>query len=179
MKRCPHCQRTLPLTSFYRKKAHRASWCRECLQPVNRQKYLKAKARPDFKAKNHAYARKWHARNRERINAKSLTRYHQQRQACLQAYGGHCACCGETRYQFLALDHIYGGGNRDQITGKRGERGAKLARVLYRRKFPPGFRVLCHNCNAAFGFYGYCPHNPTAGRPEAPEIPQLTLTLPA
>ena len=24
--------------------------------------------------------------------------------------------------------------------------------------FPPGFRVLCHNCNQALGAYGYCPH---------------------
>jgi hypothetical protein len=21
-----------------------------------------------------------------------------------------------------------------------------------------GYRVLCHNCNLARGFYGYCPH---------------------
>jgi hypothetical protein len=22
------------------------------------------------------------------------------------------------------------------------------------------YRVLCHNCNMALGFYGYCPHHP-------------------
>jgi hypothetical protein len=23
----------------------------------------------------------------------------------------------------------------------------------------PGYRVLCQNCNAALGLYGYCPHS--------------------
>jgi hypothetical protein len=26
----------------------------------------------------------------------------------------------------------------------------------------PDYRVLCHNCNTALGFYGYCPHQPLA-----------------
>src|SRR3972149_5036103 len=35
------------------------------------------------------------------------------RLAALDAYGGRrCRCCGETTLQFLAIDHIYGGGNR-------------------------------------------------------------------
>jgi hypothetical protein len=29
---------------------------------------------------------------------------------------------------------------------------------MKRNNFPPGFRVLCRNCNGARGFYGYCPH---------------------
>jgi hypothetical protein len=30
---------------------------------------------------------------------------------------------------------------------------------LKRNNYPTGFRVLCHNCNLAIGFYGYCPHH--------------------
>jgi hypothetical protein len=29
----------------------------------------------------------------------------------------------------------------------------------------PGYRVLCQNCNAARGLYGYCPHQGTGGSP--------------
>jgi hypothetical protein len=30
---------------------------------------------------------------------------------------------------------------------------------LIRSRFPRDkYRLLCHNCNMAFGLYGYCPH---------------------
>jgi hypothetical protein len=64
-----------------------------------------------------------------------------------------CACCGETRLEFLALDHINGGGSRHAK-----EINFKLARWLKSQGYPDGYRVLCHNCNFALGHYGYCPH---------------------
>lgn len=70
-----------------------------------------------------------------------------------------CACCGECRYEFLALDHIGGGGNQHRLalTGtKKG--GAKLYYWLRDNGYPKGFQVLCHNCNMAKGVYGQCPH---------------------
>lgn len=30
---------------------------------------------------------------------------------------------------------------------------------LSKHGLPTGFRVLCHNCNSAHGYYGYCPHD--------------------
>ena len=33
-----------------------------------------------------------------------------------------------------------------------------IYRYLKIRGFPPGYQVLCHNCNQAKGFYGKCPH---------------------
>lgn len=77
----------------------------------------------------------------------------------LTAYGGCiCVCCGETRYEFLQLDHTNGDGatQRKQI-GKTG-RGQGFYLWLKRNGYPPGLRVLCSNCNSARGFYGYCPH---------------------
>lgn len=75
-------------------------------------------------------------------------------------YGGSspsCACCGEQRYEFLAVDHINGNGrqHRQEILAKHGQH---LYRWLIHQNFPPGFRVLCHNCNSAIGYFGYCPH---------------------
>jgi hypothetical protein len=76
------------------------------------------------------------------------------RRRVLDHYGGICACCGESAYEFLAFDHINGGGvqHRKQIKSK------DLYIWLYSNNYPTGFQVLCHNCNNAKGFYGRCPH---------------------
>ena len=64
-----------------------------------------------------------------------------------------CDCCGENIYEFLAIDHIKGGGNKHR---------KKMTEMIYtflrRNNYPDGYRVLCHNCNQAIGYYGKCPH---------------------
>ena len=67
-----------------------------------------------------------------------------------------CACCGENHYEFLCIDHINGGGSA--MRRKLGH--GNMAKWLKARNFPPGYRILCHNCNMSLGFYGYCPHQP-------------------
>jgi hypothetical protein len=81
-------------------------------------------------------------------------RNHAIRLEVIAAYGGQCACCGETRWEFLQFDHIDGGGEQH----RREIRDAALDRWLKRHGYPEGFRVLCSNCNFAHGKYGYCPH---------------------
>lgn len=72
-------------------------------------------------------------------------------------YGGKCACCGEIRMEFLALDHINGGGVQHRKSlGIKG--GTKFYEWIWKNNFPDGFRILCHNCNVSLGIYGYCPH---------------------
>jgi hypothetical protein len=91
-------------------------------------------------------------RNRLRVRYRVLSHYS----------GGSpsCACCGETIFQFLAIDHIDGGGLKSRKSlGLRSS--TQLYRYLENESFPPGYRVLCHNCNLAIGFYGYCPHTDT------------------
>jgi hypothetical protein len=66
-----------------------------------------------------------------------------------------CSCCGETIWMFLALDHIDGGGHEQRK--KLG--GGGFWAWLRNNDYPPGFRVLCHNCN--YGRHlngGACPH---------------------
>lgn len=63
-----------------------------------------------------------------------------------------CECCLENKIEFLALDHIYGGGNKHKKEVRHVFSWAK------RNGYPPMFRVLCHNCNQSLGAYGYCPH---------------------
>ena len=85
-----------------------------------------------------------------------------RKMAVLRAYGGGtpvCACCGESNPVFLAIDHVKGKGNEHRRKlGSKG--GATFYNWLIRERFPPGYRVLCHNCNMAIGILGYCPHNP-------------------
>ena len=75
--------------------------------------------------------------------------------AALEAYGGvRCACagCTETAEVFLTIDHI----NNDGAAHRRRVKGP-IFRWLKRHNYPPGFQVLCMNCNWAKRF-GTCPH---------------------
>lgn len=68
----------------------------------------------------------------------------------------HCACCAEDIYEFLAIDHIEGGGTKQR--SELNHFGSTFYKWLKDNNFPTGYRVLCHNCNAAYGYYGMCPH---------------------
>lgn len=67
-----------------------------------------------------------------------------------------CACCNERALEFLTFDHIDGGGakHRRDLKGK----AASFGHWLKQNDYPPGFRVLCMNCNFSLGMYGQCPH---------------------
>lgn len=69
-----------------------------------------------------------------------------------------CDCCGEMEFNFLSVDHIGGGGaeHRRQIGGAQA-----LYSWLRRNGYPPGYRILCFNCNLSIGFFGTCPHKRT------------------
>lgn len=114
----------------------------------------------DF-AKNRAASSGLHSRCRK-CNSDpegQRQRHIQRRAATLSHYSvdkNHpaCVCCGEDIDAFLCIDHIDGGGCQH----KRDEGFSNLTGYLFRMGFPPGFQVLCHNCNAAKGRNGQCPH---------------------
>jgi hypothetical protein len=72
----------------------------------------------------------------------------------LEMYGGCCACCGETIYDFLTIEHKQGQEKASRRTGLVAYRDAVKE---YR---PDLFEILCWNCNCAKGHLGYCPHHP-------------------
>lgn len=75
------------------------------------------------------------------------------------AYGGYeCKCCGEKTVEFLQIDHIENNGAEHRKTLKRGS----MYPWLKKNKFPPGYQVLCCNCNWAKSRYGACPHQRAA-----------------
>lgn len=120
--------------------------CKECKPILGKRHYDKYPEK--FKAK----------RKQFRIDHPNFDKEYNRkiRREVLVHYGNKCACCGESTYEFLAFDHIKGGGSK--IRRETGIYGSKFTLWLRKNNYPEGFRILCHNCNVAMGLYGYCPH---------------------
>lgn len=102
------------------------------------------------------YTRQWQERNTSKVRGAQLRHLEKARERRLKAiiaYGGQCACCGEDRLVFLAIDHIDG-----IIPEDRKRTGSQLTRLLELQGWPPGYQVLCHNCNMAVRDGATCPH---------------------
>jgi hypothetical protein len=124
---CTKCKRTLIAKSFYWNNKSRRSVCIDCQKPI----LLTAKKRRNLRDK----------------------------MAAISHYGGtppKCACCKEFRFEFLTIDHIFGGGSKHRR--EIGQSSGKFYRWLRNNKWPTGYRVLCINCNYSRGLFGYCPH---------------------
>lgn len=137
---CNKCRRELPIEDFYRNRkrsttgtSYFSSWCKECEKACNRR-----------------------GNQARRYALKMLV---------LRAYGGNppvCACCpdnepsrGEER--FLTIDHIVPA--RRKANSARKDCGTHLYEYLRDNNFPPGYRVLCYNCNCSTGKSPRpCPH---------------------
>lgn len=79
-----------------------------------------------------------------------------RRDEAFAAYGGPiCVCCGETIQEFLQIDHVNNDGN---VQRKMYPESRNLCAWLKKRGYPPGYQVLCANCNLAKARCGVCPH---------------------
>lgn len=122
-------------------------------------KEYRQKHKEDINKKN----REWRSRNidksRMSVQNSDMKRRVELRRRVLDAYGGMCECCGESRIEFLTLDHSLKDGNVH--ARKVGGRGTRLYSDIVKKGFPKdcGYRVLCMNCNWSIGLWGYCPHN--------------------
>ena len=129
----------------------------------------RAKSKEKIKVYNKRYLRK-HPENRKKTmkkfyenNKEKISKYHKSygeklKIEILSYYSGGgpiCACCGITEIKFLNLDHIKG---RKNYGHKKGLGGSRLYKILKDQGFPPGYQVLCWNCNNAKWILGYCPH---------------------
>jgi len=78
----------------------------------------------------------------------------------LAHYGGSppkCSCCSESTVEFLVVDHLTGGGNKQRRLLRRGGTGFYF--WLRTTGYPDGFGVLCQNCNWGKRVGGgICPH---------------------
>lgn len=106
------------------------------------------------------YIRAWRDKNVDREPGYRSAYHAKLKRDFVEAYGGKCACCGETELGFLSLDHVGGGGRKHRLVMTKGRGGGTqvLLSDLRRRGWPKGFQVLCYNCNLASGFLRVCPH---------------------
>lgn len=132
LRRCPTCQRFRRQSSYYKRKRNGNCYglCKECSI-----KDAKSHWKPEY----------------------HLQYYRKLKGEVIAAYGGSCQCCKEDGIEFLAIDHINGGGRAHRKRMNLGA-GSQFYSWLRRRKWPKGYQILCHNCNIAKHHYGQCPH---------------------
>lgn len=179
-KRCGRCGETKPKSEFH-KNAGRLdglqTYCKDCHSAyrVGKDRKYKAayyarnadrereRAREKYWRNPETYRAKSRKENRDpeeyaRYLAREKIRRGKIRDAVFTAYGGYvCACCGERNDQFLTIDHIDGCGGAER---RRQGLGQSFYAWLRKNGFPPGFQVLCYNCNLGRAKNdGVCPHN--------------------
>ena len=139
---CSKCKQEKPVTEFYVDRSVARGYtyqCKEC-----RKVY---KTTPQW----YVYSKNYH---KEHPN-KSKENAAKRRRDVIEKLGGKCECCGETEFMFLAIDHIHGLHHR----GRKESGNSLVTRVKRSGYDKKTYRVLCHNCNSAIGWYGFCPHH--------------------
>jgi len=114
-----------------------------------------------FRKENPEKIKAYHKQYYETYHTNCLARSANTRQKITEeafnAYGGFiCNCCGETIPKFLTIDHINGVTKEER---KRQRTGWLFYRWLKLQGYPPGYQVLCYNCNLGRARnQGICPH---------------------
>lgn len=162
MKRCPSCKSKKSLDLFDKNKARHdglSSYCTDCERircRIKKKKYYQ-KNREVEKSK----ARIYYERHGDVVRAKAREWAHKLRMDVLIAYSKgklECNCCGEREIKFLTIDHINNNGAIHRRTISKHRNGGAWLTKLRTANYPPGFQVLCYNCNCSKGRYGKCPH---------------------
>jgi|TARA_R100001530_G_scaffold21901_2_gene18007 hypothetical protein len=159
MKICSKCKKEKDLKEYWNNNANKDGlyhYCKDCTREMARNR-MRLKGEVGRKvSREYQREKRKDPIFRLKQNKRSQEKRKRIRLEVLQYYAGiypRCACCGESHYEFLGIDHINNDGAKH-----RKEIGATIYGWLKKNNFPEGFQVLCHNCNLAKGFYGRCPH---------------------
>lgn len=119
-KRCPHCKQVKDEDCFWKNTRYYdglGSRCKKCETDIKREK--------------------------RKNNIGCYGKEKRRRKKCvMEHYGKACAWCGFGDWRALTIDHVDGDGaeHRKKVIS------ANLYRWLIKNNFPPGFRILCMNC---------------------------------
>jgi hypothetical protein len=199
MKICSCCQQEKELTAENFGRRPRAldgfnGICRTCVRNRQNARYdlLRTKISFDVKTrrarlpgdeaeKARKRSRDWYRSNIERAKKSTRERSTTIRAEMIRAYGGRCACCGESNPLFLTIDHIDNdGAEHRRKLGVGRQSGSAVMMDLYKRKWPQeGFRLLCFNCNCGRQRNGgICPHEMALGAFACVEVPTAVAPTP-
>lgn len=155
---CTACRQYLSESAFGKNKAIADGlhiYCKPCNTAKGLEVYRRDPATQN--AKRVESLRRWRDAHPDQVveqYGRRRVRVRKLREAAIQYYGGRCACCGESRFEFLAIDHV----NNDGAAHRKTVHASRLIWWLRDNEYPEGFQVLCHNCNMAKAFYDVCPH---------------------
>lgn len=159
IKTCVKCGQTKDQDHWHGKQ------CNECLLRYRREWNARSREwiienRKKHAAKDAARATQWNKDHPERRKEISLNYYYRLQNEAMIAYGGYvCACCGETEPLFLTLDHVNNDGGKFRKESGFLHHGNKFYKWLKDNGYPPGYQVLCSNCNhGKHRNHGVCPH---------------------
>jgi hypothetical protein len=159
MRNCRKCGKDKPVDDFEvtnRERDWRRLECKECVR--DRVRGYAKRSREDIQE----YKRQWHERNREKVISRvnewvknnpekrrknALAYYYRLQHEAIVRYGGYkCSWCGIDEPLVLCLDHVENNGraHRKEVGSTGGHRFYKWLRD---NDYPPGFQVLCMNCN--------------------------------
>ena len=90
-----------------------------------------------------AYQKEYQKNHRKTVNIRRRKRNCERRIELLNFLGGKCVKCGFSDWRTLQIDHINGGGTRENK-----ESGNNLYQHYTRiKKNPEKYQLLCANCN--------------------------------
>jgi hypothetical protein len=128
---------------------------RRKFDPIYREKLLQRKRDWDLRNKKHnrEYANNRYRNNdvvREKHSIRSKNKQVNERLETIYWYSNgemKCNICGNTHYEFLAIDHIDNNGYIHRQSGELKRYSNDLSKYLIANNFPEGYQILCHNCN--------------------------------
>ena len=138
--------------------------------PEDAKKYsLEYSRRPEVKERNQKHSKEYREKNKLVLRKNAKEDDLKVKEEVLSHYSKKlsnsdvpcCNCCGEHEFLiFLSIDHIT---DRKNVTHGKGYWGSQMYRYLRRNGYPPGYQVLCINCNSAKSDSGICPHKRSGG----------------
>ncbi len=110
---CNQCKKEKPDSEFYFFREKPKNPCKVCATKREKIRY-----HGSYKERSKMITRNWQKEHPERMRELNKASKLRRREKVFNHYGKKCACCGESIYEFLTIDHI----NNDGAKHKR-ERG--------------------------------------------------------
>lgn len=86
---------------------------------------------------------RWRAKNRDHLNTWTRLDRAEKKKRVLDHYGGRCELCDLKDDEVMTIDHIWD----DGAEHRKIVPASQILHWLIKNNFPPGFRILCFNCN--------------------------------